>query len=34
MNVNDRIGVPYVEVEKSRIMGVVEVNLPDEARAF
>ena len=34
MNVNDRIGVPYVEVEKSRIVGVVEVNLPDEARAF
>ncbi len=31
---NDRIGKPYVEVDASRIVGVVECNVPDEARAF
>jgi acyl-CoA hydrolase len=31
---SDRIGVPYVEVDADRIRGVVECNIPDEARAF
>lgn len=33
-NVGDRIGKPYVEIPASKIVGVVECNLPDEARAF
>ena len=33
-NVGDRIGKPYVEIPASKIAGVVECNLPDEARAF
>ena len=31
---SDRIGAPYVLVDPKKIIGVVEVNLPDEARAF
>ncbi|MBO4593503.1 MAG: acetyl-CoA hydrolase, partial [Bacteroidaceae bacterium] len=31
---SDRIGKPYIEVDASRIVGVVECNIPDEARAF
>lgn len=31
---NDRIGVPYVQVDPKKIIGIVEVNKPDEARAF
>lgn len=31
---NDRIGTPYVEVDADRIKGVIECNVPDEARAF
>ena len=31
---NDRIGKPYVEVDADRIRGIVECNIPDEARAF
>ncbi len=31
---SDRIGKPYVEIDASKIVGVVECNLPDEARAF
>lgn len=31
---SDRIGVPYVQVDPKKIVGVVEVNLPDEARGF
>ena len=31
---SDRIGVPYIQVDPAKIVGVVEVNLPDEARAF
>ena len=34
INVGDRIGVPYVVVPKSKLVGVVECNLPDEARGF
>ncbi len=30
----DRIGLPYIEVDADRVRGVVECNLPDEARAF
>lgn len=30
----DRIGKPYVEVDADRIVGIVECNIPDEARAF
>ena len=32
--VSDHIGKPYVEIPASKIAGVVECNLPDEARAF
>ncbi len=32
--VGDRIGKPYLEIEKSKVVGVVECNIPDEARAF
>lgn len=31
---SDRIGVPYVQVDPKKIVGVVEVNKPDEARPF
>ena len=31
---SDRIGLPYIQVEPSKIMGIIEVNLPDEARQF
>ena len=31
---SDRIGKPYVEVDADRIIGVVECNIPDEARSF
>ncbi len=32
--VGDRIGKPYVEIDAKKIVGVVECNIPDEARAF
>ena len=32
--VNDRIGQHYVQVDPKKIVGVVETNWPDEARAF
>ena len=32
--VSDRIGTTYVEIDARKIVGVVECNLPDEARAF
>ena len=32
--VDDRIGTPYVEIDAKKIVGVVECNIPDEARAF
>lgn len=31
---SDRIGTPYVQVDPKKIVGVVEVNMPDEARGF
>lgn len=31
---SDRIGKPYVEVDADRILGVLECDIPDEARAF
>lgn len=31
---NDRIGLPYVQVDPKKIIGVVEVNTPDQARSF
>jgi acyl-CoA hydrolase len=31
---SDRIGIPYVQVDPKKIIGVVEVNKPDEARSF
>lgn len=34
LKANDRIGKPYVEVDAARIKGVVECNVPDEARSF
>lgn len=33
-NPSDRIGKPYVKIDPKKIVGVVEVNLPDEARGF
>ena len=33
-NVGDRIGKPYVEIPKEKLVGVVECNIPDEARSF
>jgi succinate CoA transferase len=32
--INDRIGKPYVELDASKIVGVVESNIPEEARGF
>ena len=32
--VSDRIGKPYVEIPKEKLVGVVECNIPDEARSF
>jgi len=34
INVGDRIGKPYVEIDAKKIVGVVECHIPDEARAF
>ena len=31
---SDRIGLPYVQVDPKKIIGIVEVNKPDEARDF
>ena len=31
---SDRIGKPYVEVDADRIVGVIECDIPDEARGF
>ena len=31
---DDRIGLPYVQVDPKKIVGVVETNWPDEARSF
>lgn len=33
-HVNDRIGTAYVEIDAKKIVGVVECDIPDEARAF
>ncbi|MDD7317330.1 MAG: succinate CoA transferase [Prevotella sp.] len=33
-HVGDRIGTPYIEFDAGRLTGVVECNLPDEARGF
>jgi succinate CoA transferase len=33
-HVSDRVGVPYVKVEPSKIIGVVHTNLPNEVGAF
>lgn len=32
--VSDRVGTEYVQIDPNKIVGVVEVNLPDEARGF
>ncbi len=31
---NDRIGTEYIQINPAKIVGVVETNLPDEARGF
>ncbi len=31
---SDRIGTPYIQVDPRKIVGIVETNLPDEARDF
>ena len=31
---SDRIGLPYIQVSPEKIIGLLEVNLPDEARGF
>jgi len=33
-HVGDRIGQPYVSIPKEKVVGVVECNIPDEARSF
>ena len=33
-HVGDRIGQPFVSIPKDKVVGVVECNIPDEARAF
>ncbi len=32
--VTDRIGTPYLQIDPKKVIGVVECNLPDEARSF
>ena len=32
--VTDRIGTPYLQIDPNKVVGVVECNIPDEARAF
>ena len=34
LHVGDRIGTDYVEIDARKIVGVVESNIPEEARAF
>lgn len=31
---SDRVGTEYVQIDPNKIVGIVEVNLPDEARGF
>ncbi len=31
---SDRIGLPYIQLDLSKLIGVVEINIPDEARGF
>ena len=31
---SDRIGTPYLQVDPAKIVGIVEVNIPDDARGF
>lgn len=31
---SDRIGLPYVQVDVNKVVGIVEVDIPDEARSF
>lgn len=31
---SDHIGTPYIQVDPKKIIGIVEVNIPDEARGF
>lgn len=31
---SDRIGTPYIQVDPKKIVGIVETNIPDEARGF
>ena len=31
---SDRIGLPYIQLDMSKLVGVVETNMPDEARGF
>ncbi len=33
-HVTDRIGTPYLQIDPKKVVGVVECNLPDEARSF
>jgi succinate CoA transferase len=33
-HINDRIGTQYVEIDSSKIVGIVDSNIPEEARAF
>lgn len=34
INVGDRIGKPYIQIPRHKVVGVVECDLPDEARGF
>ena len=33
-SITDRIGKPYIEIDESRIVGVIRCNIPDEARTM
>ena len=33
-HVTDRIGTPYLQLDPKKVVGVVECNIPDEARSF
>ncbi len=31
---SDRVGQPYIQIDPDKVVGIVETNIPDEARAF
>src|SRR5574344_33433 len=33
-NLSDHVGKPYVEIDPAKVVGIVDTNIPEEARAF